>query len=169
MVGGPGVLILDHQLQVVSSNAQANQLLAQVHRSDWDPSEGLPLPVLSAAAAATESSPDQAPSPRTLVRRRGGGWMTVHASRLSGERSGTVVVLDSADPDELTPLVLAAHGLTPAQSRVAALVLRGRSTQQMVNELGISAYTVQEHLGAVFESFGIGSRRELVAALTARH
>ena len=72
-----------------------------------------------------------------------------------------------ASPDELTSLVLAAHGVTLAQSRVAALVLRGRSTQQIVNELGISAHTVQEHLGAVFGKFGIGSRRELVAALSA--
>jgi len=93
--------------------------------------------------------------------------MTVHASRLSGGRSEIVAVLDSADPDELTSLVLAAHGVTPAQSRVAALVLRGRSTQQIVNELGISAHTVQEHVGAVFDKFGIGSRRELVAALSA--
>jgi DNA-binding CsgD family transcriptional regulator len=39
------------------------------------------------------------------------------------------------------------------------------STQQIVNELSISAYTVQEHLHAVFDKFGIGSRRELVAAV----
>jgi DNA-binding CsgD family transcriptional regulator len=65
-------------------------------------------------------------------------------------------------------LVLGAHALTPSQGRVAALVLRGRSTQQIVNELGVSAHTVQDHLRAVFDKFGIGSRRELVAALTAR-
>jgi DNA-binding CsgD family transcriptional regulator len=48
---------------------------------------------------------------------------------------------------------------------VAGLILRGRSTGQIVNELAISANTVQEHLRAVFDKFGIGSRRELVAAL----
>jgi DNA-binding CsgD family transcriptional regulator len=93
--------------------------------------------------------------------------MTVHASQLSSG-SDIVVVVDSPGPDELSSLVLAAYGLTPAQSRVAGLVLRGRSTQQIVNELEISSYTVQEHLGAVFDKFGVGSRRELVAALTAR-
>jgi DNA-binding CsgD family transcriptional regulator len=68
---------------------------------------------------------------------------------------------------QMASLYLDAHGLTPAQSRVAALVRQGRSTRQIVNELQISAYTVQEHLGAVFDKFGIGSRRELVATSSA--
>jgi DNA-binding CsgD family transcriptional regulator len=169
MTGGPGVLILDAQLRLVSSNRQAERWLAEVHDSEWPSSIPFPVAVMAAAAAVAERRGEDLRPGRTLVRRSAGGWMTVHASPLTGERSETVVVLDSPEPDELTPLILAAHGLTPAQCRVAALVLRGRSTQQIVNELGISAYTVQEHLGAVFDSFGIGSRRELVAALTARH
>jgi DNA-binding CsgD family transcriptional regulator len=64
-------------------------------------------------------------------------------------------------------LILAAHGLTAAQSRVVALVLQGRSTTSIVKELQISANTLQEHLHAVFDKLGIGSRRELVAALSA--
>jgi DNA-binding CsgD family transcriptional regulator len=78
------------------------------------------------------------------------------------------VVLDSADTSHMSSLVLAAHGLTPAQSRVVALVLQGRSTPSIVKELHISADTLQEHLHAVFDKLGIGSRRELVAALSAR-
>jgi DNA-binding CsgD family transcriptional regulator len=77
----------------------------------------------------------------------------------------TSVVLEPAAPLQLASLFLDAHGLTPAQTRVAALVLQGRSTRQIVNELRISAHTVQEHLRAVFDKFGIGSRRELVAVL----
>lgn len=167
--GGPGVLILDADLSLVASNRQAERWLAEVHDSEWPSSVPLPVAVMGAAAATVDPSEGEAaPLGRTRVRRAGGGWMTVHASRLGGSRSDTVVVLDAADSDELRSLVLAAHGLTPAQGRVAALVLRGLSTQQIVNELGISAHTVQEHLGAVFDKFGIGSRRELIAALTAR-
>ena len=62
-------------------------------------------------------------------------------------------------------MVLAAHGLTPAQQRVAALVLQGRSTAEIVATLHISTNTLQEHLRAIFDRFGVGNRRELVTAL----
>ena len=66
-------------------------------------------------------------------------------------------------------MYLDAIGLTPAQTRVASLVLQGRSTQQIVNELRISSHTVQEHLHAVFDKLGVASRRELVATLLGEH
>ncbi len=110
-----------------------------------------------------------AAAPPTRLRRARGGWITVHASPLKGPSGQlTAVVLDAADASQLSSLVLAAHGLTPAQSRVAALVLQGRSTRSIVAELHISSHTMQEHLRAVFDTFGIGSRRELVAALSGR-
>jgi len=95
-----------------------------------------------------------------------GDWVTLYASSLnSPDGAQTSLVLEPARPMQVAFLLLDAHGLTPAQSRVAALVLQGRSTRQIVGELRISAHTVQEHLGVVFERFGVGSRRELVAAL----
>jgi DNA-binding CsgD family transcriptional regulator len=165
--GGPGVLILSPDLSVISRNAQAERWLAAVHDRDWPSSMHLPVAVLAAAASTRDGDPDTAVQ-RTRVHRTDGGWMTVYASPLEGHDTQVVVVLDTPEPDELTSLALSAHGLTPAQTRVAALVLRGRSTQQIVNELGISGYTVQEHLRRVFDKFGVGSRRELVAALTTR-
>jgi DNA-binding CsgD family transcriptional regulator len=48
---------------------------------------------------------------------------------------------------------------------VVALVIRGHSTRQIVGELHISANTVQEHLTAAFDKFGVRSRRELVTAM----
>jgi DNA-binding CsgD family transcriptional regulator len=93
--------------------------------------------------------------------------LTVHASTLRGGAGAqTVVVIGPAPPEELNSLLLDAHGLTPAQQRVTEQLLRGYSTRQIVAELHISAYTVQEHLRAAFDKFGVGSRRELIAALT---
>jgi DNA-binding CsgD family transcriptional regulator len=161
---GPGVLILDTNFEVLSTNPQAGLWLEAVDDGDWPHSMPLPVAVMSAAAAVRSGTVDPA-AQRTRIRRRLGGWMTVQASPLSGSVGSTVVVLDAPESGELTSLALAAHGLTPAQSRVATLVLRGRSTQQIMNELGISANTVQEHLRAVFDKLGVGNRRELVAVL----
>jgi DNA-binding CsgD family transcriptional regulator len=164
--GGPGVLILGADLSVISTNPQADRWLDAVDDRDWPSSVHLPVAVLSAATSLLDEDDNRVR--RARLRMSGGGWMTVHASPLNGDHTGTVVVLDTPEPEDLTSLALAAHGLTSAQTRVATLVLRGRSTQQIVNELGISANTVQEHLRAVFDRFGVGSRRELVASLISR-
>ena len=68
-------------------------------------------------------------------------------------------------PADRDGMLLSAYGLTNAQSRVVALVIRGHSTRRIVEELHISANTVQEHLTAAFDKFGVRSRRELVAAM----
>lgn len=62
-------------------------------------------------------------------------------------------------------MLLAAHGLTPAQRRVAQLVLQGRTTRQIVLALQTSEHTVQDHLKAVFDKVGVRSRRDLVGAV----
>jgi DNA-binding CsgD family transcriptional regulator len=130
-----------------------------------------PLPAAIHAAAARVTGIDLTSSPTvpaTRLMTNSGHWLTVHASRLGVSGRQTAVVLESARPLELASLYLDAHGLTPAQARVASLVLQGRSTRQILNELHISSHTVQEHLRAVFDKFGIGSRRELVALLLAQ-
>ena len=147
---GPGILVFDVDQVVVSSNAAGERLADE-------------MPVTIAAAAARARRGEDVTA---RVCAANGTWATVHASPLDG-RAGdqTAVVIEPASPEHLTSLFLDAHGLTPAQTRVAELVLRGYSTRQIVNELQISGHTVQEHLRAVFDKFGIGSRRELVAAL----
>lgn len=164
---GPGVLLLDEDLSVSSMNPEAERWLAELGAGQTPLGADLPPPVYAAARAALgPTSSNGGPSPTIRLRTQRGEWVTLYASSMYGPNGGhTSVVLESARPLQLASLLLDAHGLTPAQSRVAALVLQGRSTRQIVNELRISAHTVQEHLGAVFDKFGIGSRRELVAAL----
>ncbi len=165
--GGPGVVVLNEDLSVSSMNPQAERWLDELHFGPAGEGAGLPLPV-RAAAHALLRAPGPKPPPSSTIRLRtaGGCWLTMYASPMYGAQGAqTSLVLEPARPLQLASLLLDAHGLTPAQGRVAALVLQGRSTRQIVDELKISAHTVQEHLGVVFEKFGIGSRRELVAAL----
>jgi len=168
---GPGVIILDADLAIVSLNPAAEAFLGDIVEADWPAHLDLPVTVFAAAAAQLAADHRGETTTPTLTRLRsgGGGWITVHSSPLTGGSSRQVaVVLGSAATSQVSSLVLAAHGLTAAQSRVVALVLQGRSTPSIVKELHISANTLQEHLHAVFDKLGIGSRRELVAALSAR-
>jgi DNA-binding CsgD family transcriptional regulator len=98
---------------------------------------------------------------------RNGTLVAVHAARLRDATGNGPIVLTVAPaaPAERSALLLAAHGLTLGQRRVANLVLQGRTTSQVVVALGISAHTVQDHLKVVFDKIGVRSRRELVSAL----
>jgi DNA-binding CsgD family transcriptional regulator len=165
---GTGVIVLGPDLSVVSINAPAERWLDEVV-GDWPSNFDVPVPVI--AAAARVIAPDLDGPVESAVARlpsKRGGWISVQASPLRGRGHDEVVVLlQPATTHEVSSMVLTAHGLTPAQHRVASLVLQGRSTAEIVATLQISTNTLQEHLRAVFDRFGVGSRRELVAALMA--
>ena len=63
-------------------------------------------------------------------------------------------------------LILSHHRFTPAEAQIARLVLAGRSTRGIADELVVSPHTVQDHLKSVFAKVGVRSRRDLVARLT---
>jgi DNA-binding CsgD family transcriptional regulator len=130
----------------------------------------LPFPLLALVrrleALETGALPGR-PAAVTLSTARG-SLVEVHAARLSepGEGGPVTLTLAPAGSRARASLLLAAHRLTAAQQRVAALVLQGRSTAQIAAELRVGDFTVQDHLKAVFAKVGVGSRRELVSALT---
>ncbi|MGI5413902.1 LuxR C-terminal-related transcriptional regulator [Streptomyces chartreusis] len=168
----PGIVVLDNNLALVSMNPEAEQWLADLPGHPWPGSGELPVPLHAAAIRLVQAERAHAVAspPPTAVRLRGrsGRWLSLHASRLqdpSGPRIG--IVIQAMPPAELGSMLLSAYGLTQAQLRVAALILKGRSTREIVAELHISANTVQEHLTAIFDKFGVRSRRELVAAAIA--
>ena len=169
----PGMIVLDANLAVVSMSHEAERWLAEIGGTDWPSASELPIPVYSAAAGLVhlEDGPATARPPATVVlRSRAGRWLSLHASRLCGPPAPQIgVVIELAPAARVSPLLLNAYGLTSAQCRVVALVVRGHSTRQIVGELHISANTVQEHLTAAFDKFGVRSRRELVAAVLTGH
>ena len=166
---GAGVVVLGRDLSIVSINAPAERWLHEI-AGEWPSNFDVPVPII--ATAARVIAPDVDGPVDSAVARlpsKRGGWITVQASHLRGRDGEQVVVLlQPATTQEVSSMVLAAHGLTAAQHRVAALVLQGRSTAEIVATLQISTNTLQEHLRAVFDRFGVGSRRELVAALMAQ-
>ena len=167
-VTAPGMIVLDANLAVLSMSQEAERWLSEIGDADWPSTSELPIPVYSAAAGLVrlEGGLATAQPPATVrLRSRAGRWVSLHASRLSGPPTAQIgIVIEPTAAAEVSSLLLTAYGLTTAQSRVVALVVRGHSTREIVTELHISANTVQEHLTAAFDKFGVRSRRELVAA-----
>ncbi|TCM42519.1 LuxR family transcriptional regulator [Kribbella sp. VKM Ac-2568] len=168
---GPGVVLLDADLAVVSISPEAEHWLAELDDQDWSRRSELPVAVRAAAAQLRRlhELPIGVSAPVLKLRSRAGRWIAVHASILRGATEQTAVVIEPANPTQLGSLLLDVHGLTPAQQRVTTLVLRGRSTRQIVDELHLSPHTVQEHVRAAYDKVGVGSRRELIAALLGEH
>jgi DNA-binding CsgD family transcriptional regulator len=169
---GPGVVILDTALAVVSISPEAEHWLSELTDQYWTRRTELPVAIRAAAAQLRrlDELPTGVAAPVLRLRTRAGHWLAVHASTLRGPgEQQTAVVIEPATPTQLGSLLLDVHALTPAQQRVTTLVLQGRSTREIVSELHLSPHTVQEYVRAAYDKFGVGSRRELIAELLGQH
>ncbi len=63
---------------------------------------------------------------------------------------------------------VALTALTPRQIQVANLIALGLSANECAEELGIAAFTVKQHLAAVYRLTGVSRREELVAIMGSR-
>ena len=72
------------------------------------------------------------------------------------------MIVESAHPARITPLLMSAYGLTEREQDVTRLVLQGESTTAIAQRLVVSPHTVQQHLKNIFEKTGVRSRRDLV-------
>lgn len=59
-----------------------------------------------------------------------------------------------------------AFGLTPAQARLASLIVTGISLEEVAAELGITLETARNHLKSIFTKTGIHRQGELIALLS---
>ena len=164
----PGVVVLhpDHKLAAITGEAE--RLLADI--ADYSAESGrLPAAVYTAAACLQSLDRGTAlpnASPTVRVRTMTGSWLLVHATHLHGSADGDIaVIIEPAHPGRNAPLVLSSLGLTPGESKVALLVLRGASTKAIGQELHLSTYTVKDHLKSIFDKTGVRSRRDLVARI----
>ena len=64
------------------------------------------------------------------------------------------------------PTALAAFKLTPRQTDVLGLLLRGQSNKLIARELDLSVETVKDHVAAVLRALGVNSRTQAVLAVS---
>ncbi|MDQ6948274.1 MAG: helix-turn-helix transcriptional regulator, partial [Actinomycetota bacterium] len=102
---------------------------------------------------------------RAALAARDGRWVVLHGSRLSADQAAVAIIVEGARPIVVSEVIAGAYLLTPREREIIGLAAQGRTTKQMAIGLGISPFTVQDHLKAVFAKTGVQTRGELVAAL----
>jgi len=168
----PGLIVLRGDWSVESMTPGVERWLDAF--PDGDHSRGeLPSSVYAVAGQALRTA-DGADAPGEVavarVLARTGRWIVLHGASLvwNGERRSAVIV-EPAHPARISPLLMAAYGLTAREQDVTRLVLQGSSTAQISQTLSIAAETVQQHLKNVFEKTGVRSRRDLVGKVFFAH
>ncbi len=165
----PGVIVLDEDNQVDSVSEEAECWLREWGLADLKQPPTAIGAVVAAARARAKWGVQAIPNAR--VRLPSGAWLRVRATHLSRPHgpAGTAVVLEPASREEVAPLVAHANQLSPRETEVALLVLRGYSTKEIAAQLYVSAYTVQDHLKSIFDKVGVHSRRQLASEIFEPH
>ncbi|WP_188940305.1 helix-turn-helix transcriptional regulator [Nakamurella endophytica] len=151
--GAAGLLLASLDGRVLDVNPEARRLLGDLDQ--------VPQVVQAVAARRRAGAPASAAAPTPT-----GRWLAFHATELGPHLA---VVVEQVRPPQLADLVVRARGLTPRERAVLELVARGLSNRRIAGQLGISEFTVGDHLKALFAKFDVGSRSELVAALFFDH
>ena len=174
MVGGTGPsqpagsasLWLGQDGELRFATPVGRQWLAQL---DAPETPGRAKTILAGLAVKVTTATASMPRPVSL-RARGtrGQWIGLYGEPVTGpdgQEHGISVVVGPARPAVVLPMLAAAYGLTAREQEVIRGVLAGQSTRQISGSLGISGYTVQDHLKAIFAKVDVSSRGELAHRL----
>lgn len=125
--------------------------------SAWSIYDRLGIAWRAARAAFALAELDDAEKWRSLARVRLQAYPRSWLMREQSAHAPAVPVL--AVPPE-------AANLTPAQRAVFEMLLEGRGTEQIARGLGRSAFTVRNHIKAIFKAYGVSSRSALIVKAT---
>ncbi|MGZ5184260.1 MAG: response regulator [Caldimonas sp.] len=92
--------------------------------------------------------------------------MTMQSDAEPGEGAEHPATHPPGAPAVPAAAALAAFKLTPRQTDVLALLLRGMSNKLIARELNLSVETVKDHVAAVLRTLGVNSRTQAVLAVS---
>jgi DNA-binding CsgD family transcriptional regulator len=164
--------VLSEHWEVESVTPGVECWLEELPDGDWEARGKLPPSVLAVAGRALRTAEHDSPGEVSLARvlSRAGRWIVLHGvSLVANGATRVAVIVEPAHPARISPLLMAAYGLSEREQDVTRLVLCGESTVQIADELCVSPHTVQQHLKSVFEKTGVRSRRDLVGKVFFSH
>lgn len=167
---GPALVLLDDDLRPVTQTPATEQSLRRLLPTD--PRDApIPAAALNVAAQllASEQGIDSSPAHARMHSHRG-AWVTLQAARLRPSdptmAASIAVSIDSIGLADRVDVFSRAHGLTKREADVVVELSHGHSTRHTAHQLGLSEYTVQDHLKAIFAKSSTASRAELIAQAT---
>jgi DNA-binding CsgD family transcriptional regulator len=164
---GPGVVVFDEHGTVESISPAAERWIGQFVEIPPPsvPADSKVLQVLAARARALQAGQDPLElAARSRVQTTSGRWLLLYGTRLSGGAEGrTAVIIQPAAAHEVALLVALAYGLSERERQITRLCMQGQATSQMAQTLGVSPYTVQDHLKSIFAKTGARTRHTLLA------
>jgi len=167
----PGLLVLTEGMEIESATPGTERWLSELPGGSYG--GRLPAAVVSVAERALRTAlgreqPGEVAIARVLS--ESGTWVVLHGATLVGDgKRRMAVIVEPAHPARITPLLMAAYGLTEREQEVTRLVLQAASTSEIAERLVVSPHTVQEHLKNIFEKTGVRSRRDLVGKVFFSH
>src|SRR5579875_735906 len=161
----PGLVVLNERLETDSLTPGVERWLRELPGGEAGPAR-LPQAVVSVAGRALKGTDSARQSEIAFARvlARTGRWVALHGALLQTDsRRRVAVIVEPAHPARISPLLMAAYGLTAREQDITRSVLSGLATTEIARTLHISPHTIQQHLKAIFEKTAVNSRRELVA------
>ncbi|HEX6534685.1 MAG TPA: LuxR C-terminal-related transcriptional regulator [Gemmatimonadaceae bacterium] len=164
----PGVLVIDSRGHVTQRTGMAAAQLADL-ADEMGTTAELPSPILGVLARQRVAClAGAAHTDELRVHGRSGRWYAIRAALTepdAGGCSSSVVIITPLARAEVAPLLARLYGLSPREREVVSLAARGHATKSIAARMGISAYTVQDHLDHASERVGVRGRRALLAKL----
>ena len=164
----PGVLVLDAEARPILRTPAAKRWLRDLADIGFAESDDIPLSVLSLALRLRRARMDVPEELVVRLRGSSGRWYTIRGSLAEPEASGsatTVIVIRPAVRREVASVLTQLYGLSRREREVVASVARGESTKCIAAALGLSPYTVDEHLERACRKIGVRGRKALVAKI----
>lgn len=158
----PGLVVMDEGLSVESVSPEAEHWLQ-------DLSEGPGRTLASLLSVAARATAGEGPA-LARVRTATGSWLVLHGTSITtpaGARAA--VIIEPVARARIASVLMAAYGLTHREREITRLVLMGRSTALIADDLAIAPVTVQQHLKSIFAKTGVHSRRDLVCTVFVDH